>query len=273
MTVAAVTSGVAFIGRTHPEFLPLLEWCAEQKLLFENNIFSSIDAAFATPAFQKSPPALTIVLQNYPDEYPRDDVNRLIGHLLFGRVICCQSSWCVSTGRSHDVWPVVSRITAGSAIPVVNQALQEIAKQVAPMLPMAAPEDVFAYRQFVSSQEHLSCRAVCICSDRPLSDVVSAMLVAAGFPVSSEPVPVDELSQFGFVLCDEIDVQLDQTLESTLRSVRDQSFLVSMTGFPGQPLPDWAHAQIEKTELLVQLSSVIRQFRVWMSGRLNHDRT
>lgn len=273
MTAAVVTSGVAFIGRTHPEFLPLLEWCAEQKLLFEDNIFSSIDAAFASPAFQKSPPVLTIVLQNYPDEYPRDDVNRLIGYLLFGRVICCQSSWCVSTGRSHDVWPVVSRITAGSAIPVVKRALQDIARQVAPMLPMAAPEDVFAYRQSVATQEHMSCRAVCVCSDRPLSAVVSAMLEAAGFPVSSDTVPVVPLSQFGFVLCDEIDVQLDPNLEITLRSIRDQSFLVSMTGFPGQQRPHWAHAQIEKTELQVQLSSVIRQFRGWISDRLNHDRT
>ncbi|MFO0975079.1 MAG: hypothetical protein U0996_01710 [Planctomycetaceae bacterium] len=271
MAVAPVTSGVVFIGRTHPEFLPLLEWCAEQRLLFEHNIFSSIEAAFASSAFQTHRPALTIVLQNYPDEYPRDEVNRLIGHLLFGRVLCCQTSWCVSTGRTHDVWPIVSRVPAGSAIPVVGQALKEIALQIAPMLPMAAPEDVFAHRQAVAVPEHLSCRATCICSDRPLKSVAAAMLIHAGFPVSAESDSIEQLARFGFVLCDEMDVRHDPNLIAQLSSVRDQSFVVCMTEFPGQQKPDWAHAIVEKTELQVQLSSAIRQFRIWMSGRQIHD--
>ncbi len=273
MAVAPVTSGVVFIGRTHPEFLPLLEWCADQKLLFEHNIFPSIDAVFVSPTFQKHPPALTIVLQNYPDEYPRDDVNRLIGHLLFGRVLCVQSSWCVSTGRTHDVWPIVSRVPSGSAIPVVSQALKDIALQIAPMLPMAASEDVFAHRQALSVQEHLSCRALCICSDRSLQKTASAMLIQAGFPVSTDGGSVNQLSGFGFVLCDEMDVLHDAELIAELSSVRDQSFLVCMTEFPGQQKPDWAHTLIEKTELQIQLSSAILQFRAWMSDRQFHDGT
>lgn len=261
-------SRIVFIGRAHPEFSPLLEWCAQQKLLREDNIFPSITAAFASPVFQKSAPALTIVLQNYPDEFSRDDVNRLIGHQLFGRVLCCQSSWCVSTGRTHDVWPVVSRVTAGSSIALVSAALNEISRQIPPLLPMAAPEDVFAKRLAADSGgQHFSCLAACICSDLPLRKAAVAMLESAGFPVTEFVGSWAQMSPCGFVLCDQLDAETDSELLKSLRAVRSQCFVVGMTEFPGQTKPDWADELVEKTELHLQLSSVLHRFRIWMTDR------
>ncbi len=262
------SSSIAFIGRTHAEFLPLLEWCADRKLLREDNIFPSISAAFASSMFLKSSSALTVVLQNYPDEFSRDDVNRLIGHQLFGRVFCCQSSWCVSTGRTHDVWPVVSRVTAATSIAVVASALQEISLQVPPLLPMAAPEDVFAKRLVPESgRQHFSCRAACLCSDPPLRKVAAAMLGGAGFPVTELAGASAQIGQFGFVLCDQMDVEADDELRQSLQAIRVQSFVVGMTEFPGKARPDWADEIVEKTELQLQLSTVLHRFRLWMTDR------
>lgn len=262
------SSSIAFIGRSHAEFLPLLEWCADRKLLREDNIFPSITAAFASPAFLKSSWTLTIVLQNYPDEFSRDDVNRLIGHQLFGRVLCCQSSWCVSTGRTHDVWPIVSRVTAGSSIALVCAALEEISQRIPPLLPMAAPEDVFAKRLVTDSERrHYSCLAACVCRDQPFRNVAIAMLEAAGFAVSELSGPSASVGQFGFVLCDQADVDADRALPEWLRTIRTQSFVAGMTELPGQSQPDWADVLVEKTELHLQLSSALQRFRIWMTGR------
>lgn len=262
------SSSIAFIGRTHPEFLPLLEWCADRKLLREDSIFPSIAAALTSPAFLKSSSALTVVLQNYPDEFSRDDVNRLIGHQLFGRVLCCQSSWCVSTGRTHDIWPAVSRVTAATSIAVVATSLREISQQIPPLLPMAAPEDVFAKRIIADSgRHHFSCLAACVCADAPLRKVAVAMLGGAGFPVAELAGSSSPIGQFGFVLCDEADVEADDALRRSLQAIRSQSFVVGMTEFPGQARPDWADELIEKTELQLQLSSVLQRFRLWMTDR------
>src|SRR5262245_55986229 len=75
---------------------------------------SQLPACFVVERIQ-GPPAewlklaasadLCIVLESWPDEFPRVLAQSLVESCLTARLICCQGAWCASSGRTRGVWP------------------------------------------------------------------------------------------------------------------------------------------------------------------------
>jgi CheY-like chemotaxis protein len=121
---------------------------------------------------------VVVVLQAFSDEYSAADAGHLIGRMLFGRVLCCYGPWCISEGRTHDIWPVVARVPVGSAWSVLEQEVSNIRAGVPALLPMAAAEEVFVHRAAVGSVRYPGSNdAILIVSDdRMLRETTAEML-------------------------------------------------------------------------------------------------
>lgn len=48
---------------------------------------------------------LILVLQHWPDEYPRSGIEKLLGEFPVSRILCCYGAWCASMGRTRAIWP------------------------------------------------------------------------------------------------------------------------------------------------------------------------
>lgn len=61
-------------------------------------------------------PDLIIVLQNWSNEYSRDEINRLFAFAPLARVVVCYGAWCDSDGRNHNLWPPAVRVPVWAAL-------------------------------------------------------------------------------------------------------------------------------------------------------------
>lgn len=217
---------------------------------------------------------LVIVLQSTSDQYAIDDIHRLVGTMLFGRVLCCYGPWCVSDGRSHDLWPVSLRIPAASAVPVIASELEGFRKGLVPISPMAASEELLTYRmenveehrrspgkssyQRLLPESHQD--AIVISPDSTFRLTLTQLLNSADFH-ARDAFDVDAaLTQLrshrftGTVIID-----IDAFSETDLQPLRDPSRsrtlqLVGVTGFPVQPADRKRFGLVlEKSELFWQL--------------------
>lgn len=89
---------------------------------------------------------VVVVLQSHSDEYGTRDVQRLIGQMLFGRVVCCYGPWCLADGRTHSIWPVSCRVPVESAPVWLAAEFRNVREQRTPLSPMSAAEEVFVHR-------------------------------------------------------------------------------------------------------------------------------
>ena len=134
---------VAIIGRSHAsEFRTLVRQIQNSHDLVVVGQFDTIQEAVAAGLAERIPADVVVVLQAFSDEYSAADAGQLIGRMLFGRVLCCYGPWCISDGRTHDIWPVVVRVSVGSAWSVLEQEVRNIRAGVPALLPMAAAEEV-----------------------------------------------------------------------------------------------------------------------------------
>lgn len=100
---------VVVIGQQSPVFSGLRQWLKDALPRGPAGNFRTIAEALESSLLAAQPPDLTIVLREYSDQYAPQDVSRLIGRVLFSRLLCCSTAWCVSDGRTHDVWPIACR--------------------------------------------------------------------------------------------------------------------------------------------------------------------
>jgi CheY-like chemotaxis protein len=143
---------VVVIGRTQAvECAELLLWLRQSALLRLVGTFSTIAEACADASTESSPFDIAIVLQSTSDEYTAAGANKLIGSMLFGRVMCCYGPWCQSDGRSHDIWPVSTRIPLSTARAVLSGELAGFQTDQPALLPLSAAEEVFAHRMMTQS--------------------------------------------------------------------------------------------------------------------------
>lgn len=148
---------VMIIGRADaPEFAVVVD-SLQGSGVERPEFFRSLPLAIRQIDTQQSKPELVIVLQSWSDEFAADDVRELLGLLLFGRVLCCYSPWCLSDGRSRDIWPVSVRVPLSSARSAVQFEIENMNRKLPPLLPMAAAEEVFAYRSTVTPK-HIALR-------------------------------------------------------------------------------------------------------------------
>lgn len=241
--------------------------------LFESEVLPN--PAMAGDANDHSSADGVIVFQSTSDQFAIGDIHRLVGTMLFGRVLCCYGPWCVSDGRSHDLWPVALRVDAHSAIPIIASELEAFRRDLIPISPMAASEEVLAYRMETLEEHRRSPGkslidrtlpsshrdALVISPDRVFRTTLESLLNSTAFRASGTNDIQMAITQLatqrfaGVVLVD-----LDAFSEAELASFRDQKRsrtmqAVGVTGFPIQPRDLLKFSMVlEKAELYWQFS-------------------
>ena len=170
---------VAVIGRSHAsEFRGLVRLIQNSSAIYITGQFETIAEALSGGLAEHLPADIVVVLQAFSDEYSAADAGQLIGRMLFRRVLCCYGPWCLSDGRTHEIWPVAARVSVASAWNVLEQEVRSIRAGVQALLPMAAAEEVFALRAIVESDDYpASYDAILIVSDdRTLRETIAEML-------------------------------------------------------------------------------------------------
>lgn len=172
-------TAVAIIGRSHAsEFRTLVRQIQNSRDLVVVGQFDTIKEAVEAGLAERIPADVVVVLQAFSDEYSVADAGELIGRMLFGRVLCCYGPWCISDGRTHDIWPVVARVSVGSAWSVLQQEGRNIRAGVPALLPMAAAEEVFVHRAAVASVRYqdASDAILIVSDDRMLRETIAETL-------------------------------------------------------------------------------------------------
>jgi hypothetical protein len=209
-------------------------------------------------------PDLLIVLQQYSDQYNPDDVSLLIGRMLFGRVLCCCGPWCLSEGRTHDVWPISIRVPAASAPTVIDQELRALAEAIESLLPMSAAEEVFAHRVALAARDVRTAKpdVWILTSEEALGRMVAKISHMLHVVPRHLPMQIAALNQAiesghrpDLILID-LD-PLDDLCRTVLQYLDQQGFMSKIVGMSVFPFADFRTVRIKevlcKTELLQQL--------------------
>ena len=87
-----------------------------------------------------------VVLQSYPDEFPIQDIEQLIGMLPIARWIVCYGEWCESMGRTESFWPRGWCVPLREAIGRLDFERQQYHQGLPPLPPTASRDEAFAYQ-------------------------------------------------------------------------------------------------------------------------------
>ena len=256
---------IVLIGRPDPLFTQTSQWLRKTLPRGIAAEFSSIRQALASSQFSGTLPDLVVVFREYCDQFPTRDIQQLIGAMVFRRVICCDGPLCISDGRTHGQWPVICRVPANSAPPVIQYELEKLACSATPVSPMAASEDVFAVRTDVFPSKLVRSafplRAFVAASDTAFRKTTKDILQLNGVQAESGDTHVlSVLLHVSGLKPNWILIDLDEDpaeIEAELIAAASAGVhITAMTAFPGQRRPAWAHSLVEKHELFLQLGAL-----------------
>lgn len=141
------SANVVIIGRDDGSvFCDLLQMLRHNDQIRVISEYQTMFAALEAAPGQMKLADFVIVLQLCSDEFAQDEINDLIGHYLFKRILCCYGPWCTADGRSHELWPMTFRIPAASAASLFELELLGFQNDTPALSPMSAGEEVFAHR-------------------------------------------------------------------------------------------------------------------------------
>ena len=191
VTISRMTASVALIRRPHSmEFDSLLAFVRHHPAVRIVHEFSGIDQAIDAGLAETIPADIVLVLQEFSDQYSLPESHQLIGRMMFGRVFCCYGPWCQADGRSHDIWPVSTRIAVASAETIVSMELDAFSAGLPPQSPMSAAEEVFVHRicPVSRSSQRPRTAALIISGERPLRNTVDWFCRDCGLETQQIPM-------------------------------------------------------------------------------------
>ncbi len=262
---------VAIIGRTHAsEFRDLVRQIQNSRDLQVTGQFETIEDALNSGLVEHLPADLVVVLQAFSDEYSAVDAGQLIGRMLFRRVLCCYGPWCVSDGRTHEIWPVVTRVSVASAWSVLEQEVRNIQAGLEALLPMSAAEEVFTHRAIAESNIFSATvdLVLIVSDDRSLRETIAEILQPTAKQVfecgtsiaqvqrTLNTIRIRDAVQSGIRVLLDIDGQetRERGLIEVIRSKFPTSDLIRLTSFP-QAVAENSHCGqvIDKLETATRL--------------------
>ncbi|MAG95034.1 MAG: hypothetical protein CMJ48_15010 [Planctomycetaceae bacterium] len=170
-----------------------------------------IDAATEHVRQGRSFPDLVVVCQSWPDEFPRPQVDQLLGLLPLAHCICCFGAWCEGDGRSRETWPIALRTSARCAQSRIHNLLSALRNNTTPPGFTASRDEAFEFdRPPVAPVQVGDVSVHVVCQDRPLRNLWEDVLAQAGCHVDSS----DETQ-------DVIVYDVDPRLESSTQPLRD----------------------------------------------------
>ncbi|MEY2725280.1 MAG: hypothetical protein RLZZ458_1147 [Planctomycetota bacterium] len=228
-----------------------------------STLSSAIEFLTATPTL----PDLAVVFREWCDEHPQQLVQAFIGRMFFQRIVCCEGPLCISEARTHQYWPAACRTSLPAAPLIISQHLSQIAAGRPPLSPLAAPEDVFTTEVNTAAASPTKYsrhqRAFVLIGDTVLRETVVAILASlpvraeSGTPEVLQVLAESEAGRPDWLILDADTPQIPPRILHQLK--RSGVRILALTGFPAQPLPDWASCPIHKSEILLQLAAIQTQ--------------
>lgn len=184
------------IGRSDTaEMQPIRAFLAREVATADRRMAADLDTALRLVHAENWFPDLVVVLQNWPDEYSRRDIESLIVTLPLARIVCCYGVWCDSDGRTRALWPPAVRIPVTAATSRLRHELELLrGERCGPVLPLTAGrEEIFAYDHGQPIDASSSGAPIAVVSpDRAYAETVQTTLRMAGFTIAAsswEPAP------------------------------------------------------------------------------------
>lgn len=138
----------------------------------------ALDACFS----RDEPPDLVVVAQDWPDQFSRGDVQRLMADGPLARLLCVYGPWCESDGRSREIWPAGVRVPLERAAGRLRHELAVICGEQPPIPWTATRDELLAVDYAIGGTESVPRRFVAIRAvDRVYREMLSDALIAAGF--------------------------------------------------------------------------------------------
>jgi hypothetical protein len=244
-------------------FTELRSWLLQNSSATGQTHFSTLTAACEFLTTTPKLPDLAVVFREWCDEHPQQIVQTFIGRMLFQRIVCCEGPLCISEARTHQFWPSACRTSLPAATLIISQHLRQLAAGQPPLSPLAAPEDVFTAEVNSAAagpaKYARQIRAFVLVGDAVLRQTVVAILTSMSVQAAADmPEVLEVLVQNPAGRPDWLVVDADAPqipTELLLQLKRSGSSVLALTGFPAQPLPDWASCPLHKSEIVLQLAA------------------
>jgi hypothetical protein len=130
------------VGRTErAEALPLAEWMSRALQPADVRQYAELGGALEQLAAGSWIPDMVAVVQCWPDEMTRHEIDGLFRFAPLARCVVCYGSWCESDGRNRDLWPPAVRIPMRSAMSRLHHEWRLLCGETVAPLPMSASRD------------------------------------------------------------------------------------------------------------------------------------
>ncbi len=90
-------------------------------------------------------PKIILVLQHWPEEYSRDEIDLLHTSFPLARFICCYGPWCASDGRSRQLWAPSVRVSLEDVQLRIDAELQVSLGERFPLERTAGLDEIFEF--------------------------------------------------------------------------------------------------------------------------------
>jgi hypothetical protein len=227
--------------------------------------FTSLEHTLQTLNSDSHLPELAIIFRSWCDEHPQTLVQQFIGRFFFRRIICCEGPLCISEARTHQFWPVSCRTSLAAAPVQIALHLNQLQTGRPGLSPLAAPEDLFASQATpalpLRPDNAPAEQTYVLVADAVLRQTLIELL--RNFGIHTEIMDAAALQQFiqnpsAMPARLIIDADERHEQETSLQHLKHRGLcLIALTGFPGVALPDWATQRLDKTELLLQLPTLV----------------
>ena len=141
---------------------------------------------------RESQPDLIVIYQGVPDEYPHDEVQRLIATWPLTPCVVCFGPWCESIGRTEQVWPVGWCVSLKSSGERIRRELNRASVGFWPLPPTASRDEAFGQQTTDSLEQLASLPALRVHiagDDRHLAAFAADLLSAVGLAVNAPGDP------------------------------------------------------------------------------------
>lgn len=142
-----------------------------------------------------NPPDIVVVLQEHPEQISSQQVRDLLNAFALSRLIVSCGPWCISDGRTRQLWPAACRVPALRLLPRLRRELAVVRGAAAP-LPLTADRDECWEDDFAAPRAvvQLPLRLRISTPDPAVDEWLTDALTAAGHHIVHAPdAPADVL--------------------------------------------------------------------------------
>ena len=130
------------VGQTDRlEASALMEWMVQSLHPADIRRSATLESALEQFSADDWIPDLIVMIQSWPDEVTRPEIDRLSRFAPLARWVVCYGVWCEGDGRTRDLWPLAVRVPLWSAPSRLMHEWRLLCGESVPPLPMSASRE------------------------------------------------------------------------------------------------------------------------------------